>query len=94
MNAFIMDRKSENSKNPEVGFTEELEMTTAKVMGDDDIHWWKQPGLRRLYLLMPFLFLGSTTLGFDGSLLNGLQAMPTWKECKFQPLQATAIPFG
>lgn len=94
MNAFIMDRKSENSKNPEVGFTEELEMTTAKVMGDDDIHWWKQPGLRRLYLLMPFLFLGSTTLGFDGSLLNGLQAMPTWKECKFQPLQATTIPFG
>lgn len=51
-------------------------------MDNDNIHWWKQPGLRRLYLLMPFLFLGSTTLGYDGSLLNGLQAMPSWKECE------------
>lgn len=50
---------------------------------DDDVHWWKQPGLRRLYLLMPFLFLGSTTLGYDGSLLNGLQAMPSWKSCEW-----------
>jgi hypothetical protein len=34
----------------------------------DERHWWQQPGLRRLYFFMPFLFLGSTTLGFDGSL--------------------------
>src|SRR4051794_12714942 len=40
-----------------------------------EIPWWKQPVLRNLYLMMPFLFLGSTTLGYDGSLLNGLQTM-------------------
>ena len=45
--------------------------------------WYHQPELRKLYLLMPFLFLGSTTLGYDGSLLNGLQTMPAWKECMF-----------
>lgn len=62
--------------------TEEVEITEAHAMDNDDVHWWKQPQLRRLYLLMPFLFLGSTTLGYDGSLLNGLQAMPTWNECE------------
>lgn len=65
-----------------VEMTEELETINHRAVGNDDAHWWKQAGLRRLYLLMPFLFLGSTTLGYDGSLLNGLQAMPTWKDCE------------
>jgi hypothetical protein len=39
-----------------------------QAYGDDERHWWQQPGLRSLYILMPFLFLGSTTLGYDGSL--------------------------
>ncbi|KAH8640506.1 general substrate transporter [Alternaria alternata] len=47
--------------------------------------WYHQPELRKLYLLMPFLFLGSTTLGYDGSLLNGLQTMPAWKEFFHHP---------
>jgi hypothetical protein len=47
-----------------------------------EVGWWKQPYLRQLYLLMPFLFLGSTTLGYDGSVLNGLQTMTTWQDCK------------
>ena len=55
------------------------------AFADDAVHWWKQPGLRRLYLLMPFLFLGSTTLGYDGSLLNGLQAMDSWESCNPPP---------
>lgn len=49
---------------------------------EDERPWYKQPELRKLYLMMPFLFLGSTTLGYDGSLLNGLQTMPAWKECR------------
>jgi len=44
--------------------------------------WWNQKYLRQLYFLMPLLFLGSTTLGYDGSVLNGLQTMPTWQDCK------------
>lgn len=51
---------------------------------EDERPWFKQPELRKLYLMMPFLFLGSTTLGYDGSLLNGLQTMPAWRECKLQ----------
>jgi hypothetical protein len=49
--------------------------------GEDQRPWYQQPELRKLYLLMPFLFLGSTTLGYDGSLLNGLQTMPAWQSC-------------
>jgi hypothetical protein len=48
----------------------------------DSTSWWKQTMLRRLYFMMPLLFLGSTTLGYDGSLLNGLQTMPSWQDCK------------
>lgn len=47
-----------------------------------DVPWYKQSELRKLYILMPFLFLGSTTLGYDGSVLNGLQTMDTWQSCK------------
>ncbi|KAF2799173.1 general substrate transporter [Melanomma pulvis-pyrius CBS 109.77] len=48
---------------------------------EDARPWYQQPELRKLYLMMPFLFLGSTTLGYDASLLNGLQTMPAWKTC-------------
>ncbi len=48
-----------------------------------ELSWWQQPLLRRLYLMMPFLFLGSTTLRYDGSLLNGLQTMDSWQSCAY-----------
>lgn len=50
-----------------------------------EVPWWKQPLLRRLYFMMTFLFLGSTTLGYDGSVLNGLQTMTSWQDCKNHP---------
>ncbi|KAF4556055.1 Sugar (and other) transporter-like protein 38 [Elsinoe fawcettii] len=43
------------------------------------VTWWKQPGLRKLYAMMPIFFLGSTLTGYDGSLLNGLQTMDPWQ---------------
>ncbi|KAF3027577.1 hypothetical protein E8E12_000042, partial [Didymella heteroderae] len=45
-----------------------------------DVTWWKDPGLRRLYAMMPIFFLGSTLTGYDGSLLNGLQTMRPWQD--------------
>ncbi|KAK2026937.1 general substrate transporter [Colletotrichum zoysiae] len=41
--------------------------------------WYRQIQLRKLYFKMVFLFLGATTLGYDASLLNGLQTMPSWQ---------------
>ncbi|KAL5048422.1 hypothetical protein BDW71DRAFT_196076 [Aspergillus fruticulosus] len=50
-----------------------------------DIHipivtWWKHSGLRKLYVMMPILFLGLTINGYYGSLLNGLQRMGPWRD--------------
>lgn len=47
-----------------------------------EVTWYKHSGLRRLYSMMPILFLGATINGYDGSLLNGLQTMIPWQECK------------
>ncbi|OAG07860.1 general substrate transporter [Paraphaeosphaeria sporulosa] len=45
-----------------------------------EVTWYKEPGLRKLYLMIPILFLGATINGYDGSLLNGLQTLKPWQE--------------
>ncbi|KAL0262015.1 hypothetical protein SLS55_003450 [Diplodia seriata] len=52
------------------------------------VTWWRDPGLRKLYCMMPILFLGSTINGYDGSLLNGLQTMDPWQEYFDHPTSA------
>ncbi|GME23976.1 putative hexose transporter protein [Neofusicoccum parvum] len=52
------------------------------------VTWWREPGLRKLYLMMPILFLGATINGYDGSLLNGLQTMDPWQEYFGHPTSA------
>jgi hypothetical protein len=42
-----------------------------------EVTWYKDPGLRKLYAMIPVLFLGATINGYDGSLLNGLQTLET-----------------
>lgn len=44
------------------------------------VTWYKNANLLRLYALMPILFMGATTNGYDGSLLNGLQTMGPWQD--------------
>jgi hypothetical protein len=53
----------------------QVEITVPRVT------WYKHAGLRKLYLMMPILMLGSTINGYDGSLLNGLQTMVPWQDC-------------
>ncbi|KAF2164406.1 hypothetical protein M409DRAFT_67913 [Zasmidium cellare ATCC 36951] len=53
------------------------------------VTWYKDAGLRKLYLMMPILFLGATTNGYDGSLLNGLQTMDPWQKYFNNPSGAT-----
>jgi hypothetical protein len=43
--------------------------------------WYKDPGLRRLYLVSCFgLMVASATTGYDGSLLNTVQQFKSWDE--------------
>jgi len=44
--------------------------------------WYKKPNLRRLYLcLVPAVLPVEMTSGYDGSILNGLQAVGPWLNC-------------
>ncbi|KAL4942374.1 hypothetical protein BDV06DRAFT_235466 [Aspergillus oleicola] len=52
--------------------------TVALGVSSSPLPWYQQPKLRQLYLMMIILFLASTSLGYDASLLNGLQTMDTW----------------
>ncbi|KAL2860141.1 general substrate transporter [Aspergillus pseudodeflectus] len=78
-------------------------MVNAKVMQHDTpahsvppstVPWWQQRNLRQLYLLMIILFLASTSLGYDASLLNGLQTMDTWAEYFDDPQGSRLGLFG
>jgi hypothetical protein len=44
--------------------------------------WYNNKGLLRLYAMFPLLFLASTTLGYDTTLIGGLIAMPSWEACE------------
>ena len=49
----------------------------------DTTPWYKRPNLRRLYLcLVPAVLGVEMTSGYDGSILNGLQAVQPWLDCK------------
>jgi hypothetical protein len=39
--------------------------------------------MRGLYICLMFAVLTSATNGYDGSMMNGLQALPQWLDCKF-----------
>ncbi|KAJ9636856.1 hypothetical protein H2201_006476 [Coniosporium apollinis] len=81
-------------KTPTSGHVE-LEFVVGHPDFDESaVNWYKQPMLRRLYFMMPLLFLGSTTLGYDGSLLNGLQTMPSWQDFFHHPTGALLGIYG
>ncbi|KAK2016813.1 general substrate transporter [Colletotrichum eremochloae] len=58
------------------------------------VPWYRQTQLRKLYFNMVFLFLGSTTLGYDASLLNGLQTMQSWQSYFDRPSGSRLGIFG
>jgi hypothetical protein len=47
------------------------------------VTWYKDPGLRKLYFLLATVIMVSATNGFDGSMMNGLQTVKNWLNCKF-----------
>lgn len=47
-----------------------------------EVTWWKDPGLRKTYIILMFVVLTSASNGFDGSMVNGLQALEPWRERK------------
>jgi hypothetical protein len=53
------------------------------LLEQDTTPWYKKKNLRALYLCLVPAALGvEMTSGYDGSVLNGLQAVQPWQDCK------------
>lgn len=52
----------------------------ARVLPNDDIPWYRKRHLLRLNFALLSLFLLSASDGYDGTLMNRLQALPRWQE--------------
>ncbi len=50
----------------------------ASVPNNTHPQWWRDPGLRKLNILLLSSFLGSIANGYDVSLISGLEAIPRW----------------
>ncbi|CZT18155.1 related to hexose transporter protein [Ramularia collo-cygni] len=44
-----------------------------------EVTWYKDPGLRKTYIVLMFVVLTSASNGFDGSMVNGLQSLEPWR---------------
>ncbi|KAG4418078.1 hypothetical protein IFR04_008815 [Cadophora malorum] len=53
------------------------------------ITWYKEPGIRGLYVLLMLAVLTSATNGYDGSMMNGLQALTEWQKSFNDPGPST-----
>lgn len=58
------------------------------VLPTDDIPWYKKPELFYLNFCLLSLFLLSSSTGYDGSMIGGLQALPQWQEFMNHPTGA------
>ncbi|KAK4554311.1 hypothetical protein LTR86_008519 [Recurvomyces mirabilis] len=60
-----------------------------RLMDLDTTPWYKRPNLRRLYCcLLPAVLGCEMTSGYDGSILNGLQAVQPWLDYFHNPQKA------
>ncbi|KAL4782586.1 general substrate transporter, partial [Aspergillus varians] len=65
-----------------------------REVASNPLPWYKQPKLRQLYVMMVILFLASTSMGYDASLLNGLQTMDSWADYFNNPKGSRLGLFG
>ncbi len=45
-----------------------------------NVKWWRMKNMRVLYLTLWAAMLTSATNGYDGSLMNGLEAIKAWND--------------
>ncbi|KAH6611692.1 general substrate transporter [Boeremia exigua] len=60
----------------------------AAVLPENDLPWYKKPNLRRLIYSSTSMFLLASANGYDGSMMNGLQALPQWENFMDTPTGA------
>jgi hypothetical protein len=58
-----------------------------RLLDLDTVPWYERRNLRRLYFtLIPAVLGVEMTSGYDGSIMNGLQAVKPWLDCPSLPL--------
>lgn len=56
----------------------------SRLAKEDPIPWYKKPNLRFLYfMLFPTCMGIELTSGFDSQMINALQILESWIQCKF-----------
>jgi MFS family permease len=58
------------------------------VLPENDPPWYKKSNLRRLMFCNISMFLLGSANGYDGSMMNGLQALPQWQSFMDTPTGA------
>ena len=54
--------------------------------------WWFQyPHLLKLNFFLLCAFLAQFTCGFDGSMINGMQSLPSWESAFGNPVSAAHL---
>jgi hypothetical protein len=60
------------------------ESEVQRLVNLDTVPWYKRKNLRRLYFaLIPAVLGVEMTSGYDGSIMNGLQAVKPWLDCEY-----------
>lgn len=68
---------------PGTTIREPIDPRLMDIVRSDTLKWYQKPNLRFLYLILIPTCVGTEwTLGFDGSMMNNLQAVPSWLECE------------
>ena len=64
------------------------ESEVKRLLDLDTIPWYKRRNLRRLYFaLIPAVLGVEMTSGYDGSIMNGLQAVKPWLDCQWRTIE-------
>jgi hypothetical protein len=70
-----------SKRDQAAALTEQSEVI--RLLELDTTPWYKKRNLRMLYLCLVPAALGvEMTTGYDGSVLNGLQAVAAWQTCE------------
>ncbi|KAF2834947.1 general substrate transporter [Patellaria atrata CBS 101060] len=59
---------------------EEIQIAQAEAPHLEYVNWRKDPGLRKLYFYAVIICVASATTGYDGSMLNNIRILDTWKD--------------
>lgn len=67
-----------------MGQPQDVHLSVKELSQMDKIPWYQKPNLRLLYFcLIPAALGVEMTTGYDGSVLNGLQAVETWQQREY-----------